>query len=73
MNLNNIHDVNFATALELGRRMGMVVPSEEEIHIFAVEVLDLITFSESMTPQLESAYPVFSEAIAREIEAMVRG
>jgi hydrogenase maturation protease len=67
MNLNNIHDVNFATALELGRRMGMNVPSEEDIHIFAVEVLDLITFSEEMTPQLEKAYPDFSEAILREI------
>ena len=27
MNLNNIHDVNFATALELGRRMGMKLPA----------------------------------------------
>jgi len=73
MNLNNIHDVNFATALELGRRMGMELPSEEDIHIFAVEVLDLVTFSEVMTPPLERAYPEFSEAIYREIEAIVRG
>jgi hydrogenase maturation protease len=72
MNLNNIHDVNFATALELGRRMGMAVPSEENIHIFAVEVLDLITFSEVMTPQLERAYPEFSQAIFQEIDAIVK-
>lgn len=71
MNLNNIHDVNFATALELGRRMGMPVPAEEDIHIFAVEVLDLITFSESMTAPLENAFPEFSEAIFREIEGIV--
>jgi hydrogenase maturation protease len=73
MNLNNIHDVNFATALELGRRMGMKLPSEEEIHIFAVEVLDLITFSETMTEPLEKAYPEISEAIFREIEEILKG
>ncbi len=72
MNLNNIHDVNFATALELGRRMGMKLPAEEDIHIFAVEVLDLMTFSEQMTQPLESAYPDFSEAILREIEGILK-
>jgi len=72
MNLNNIHDVNFATALELGRRMGMKLPAEEDIHIFAVEVLDLITFSEQMTPPLENAYPDFSEAILHEIEGILK-
>lgn len=71
MNLNNIHDVNFATALELGRRMGMKLPSEGDIHIFAVEALDLITFSEVMTPQLESAYPGFCSDILHEIEAIL--
>jgi len=72
MNLSNIHDVNFATALELGRRMGMKLPAEEEIHIFAVEALDLITFSETMTEPMEKAYPEFSEAIFREVEAVLK-
>lgn len=63
MNLSNIHDTNFATALELGRRLGQDIPPEEEIHIFAIEVQDVITFSETMTPPLESAYPAISEAI----------
>ena len=72
MNLNNIHDVNFATALELGRRMGMKLPREEDIHIFAVEVLDLITFSEVMTEPMEAAYPEFSEAIFLEIETILK-
>jgi hydrogenase maturation protease len=72
MNLNNIHDVNFATALELGRRMGMKLPGEEDIHIFAVEVLDLITFSAAMTEAMEAAYPEFSEAIFLEIETILK-
>ena len=71
MNLNNIHDVNFATAMELGRRMGIPLPSEDNIHIFAVEVHDIITFSETMSPQLEGAYAEFSRGILREIEGIL--
>jgi hydrogenase maturation protease len=67
MNLNNIHDTNFATALELGRRLGHKIPPETEIHIFAIEVQDNITFAEVMTPPLESAYPIISEEIFKEV------
>jgi hypothetical protein len=67
MNLNNIHDANFATALELGRRLGHKIPPEDEIHIFAIEVQDNITFAEAMTPPLESAYPIISEEIFKEV------
>ena len=40
MNLTNVHDTNFATALELGRRLGQDVPAADMSHIFAVEILD---------------------------------
>ncbi len=71
MHLNNIHDANFATALELGRRMGMPLPPEENIRIFAVEVEDNETFSEVMTESLERSYPAYSEEILREIERIL--
>ena len=63
MNLTNVHDANFTTALELGRRMGARVPSPEDVHIFAVEILDNTTFSETMTPELEAAYTGFSSEV----------
>jgi len=63
MNLTCVHDVNFATALELGRRLGQPLPLPSAIDILAVEVKDNATFSERMTPELESRYPVFSRAI----------
>ena len=66
MNLSNVHDANFTTALELGRRMGAHLPSPADIHIFAVEILDNTTFSETMTAELESAYPEYSRAIIRQ-------
>jgi len=63
LHLTNIHDVNLATALELGRRLGVPLPAAREIHIFAVEIQDDVTFSECMTPALEQAYPKFAAQI----------
>lgn len=71
LHLNNVHDANFATALELGRRMGTPLPPDDEIHIFAVEVKDAETFSETMTPALEEAYPAYSDGIFTEVRDLV--
>lgn len=72
MNLGCVHDANFTTALELGRQMGAHVPSPEDVHIFAVEISDNTTFSESMTPELETAYAAFAPEIMREALALLR-
>lgn len=72
IHLVGIHDANFATVLSMGRQLGMKLPADEEIHIFAVEVFDNFTFGERMTDRLETAYPVYSEEIFREIEALLR-
>jgi len=71
MNLSNVHDANFATALELGRRMGTPLPDDGEVHVFAVEVDDNLTFSETMTPALEAAYPELLEEIGSEVGAIL--
>jgi len=63
MNLTNVHDANFTTALALGRQLGTRVPVPAEVHIFAVEIADNTTFSQAMTPELEEAYPTFSSEI----------
>ena len=60
------HDVNLATALELGKRLGLEIP--KEIVIFAIEVQDVTTFSEKCTPEVEKAIPKAVEAVARELE-----
>ena len=57
MNLRNVHDANFATALALGREMGNHLPSDEECHIVAVEIADNMTFAEELTPALQEALP----------------
>ena len=67
MNLSNVHDANFATALELGRRMGFHLPSDGDIRVFAVEVEDTLTFDEALSPSLEAAYPTFAGEIFDEL------
>jgi hydrogenase maturation protease len=63
MNLTNIHDANFVTALELGRRLGMKLPANSEVHIFAVEIADSLTFAEQLTEALQRGYPQYSSEI----------
>ena len=60
------HDVNFATALELGKQLNMTLP--QRIDIFAVEVKDTSTFGEKCTPKVQAAIPRCVEMIIRELE-----
>lgn len=69
--LTNLHDANLATALELGRRVGVPLPESEDVHIFAVEVEDSVTFSERMSPALERGFPRYSEAILERVRALL--
>lgn len=59
------HDVNFATALELGKRLGLALP--RQIVVYAIEVADVSTFSEECTPRVSGAIPVCAEMIIQEL------
>jgi len=72
IHLTNIHDTNFATALALGKTMGMALPELSNILIFGVEIKENTTFSESMSPELEESYPRYSSDILEEIEALLQ-
>ncbi len=61
----NPHDLNFATALELGKRLGMSLP--EEIVIFAIEVADVTSFSERCTPAVARAIPRAAAMVLAEL------
>jgi hydrogenase maturation protease len=62
LHLSSPHDINLATALELGRRLDMPVP--KEIRIYAIEIEDNQTFSETCSPSVEEAIPRIAEEIA---------
>ena len=62
------HNVNFATALELGNKLGLALP--QQIVIFAIEVADAHTFSEECTPEVTRAIPACVEMIIQELSKL---
>jgi hydrogenase maturation protease len=55
LHLSNLHDVNFLTALEMARRIGMKIPGF--IEIIAIEIIEDYEFGQELTPELEIKYP----------------
>jgi hydrogenase maturation protease len=73
LHLRNVHDVNFATALALGRRTGMPLAADDDIHIFAVEIAEASTFGEALSPALEALYPEIRADLFGAIRALLAG
>lgn len=71
MHLDSVHDANMATALALGRKLGLKLPEDRDIHIFAVEVENNITFSEQMSETLERDFLLYAEEIYKEVAELV--
>ena len=60
------HFLGVAETLQLGRQLGLPMPSR--LRIFAVEVADPFTFGTEMTPELQQALPIAVERIVAEVE-----
>lgn len=60
------HDTTLVTALDFGMRMGLPLP--EEISIHAVEVENVIDFSEEPTPAVAAAIPKVTAAVLDELD-----
>lgn len=54
LHLSNLHDIDFLTALELGRRTGMKIPCA--IHIVAIEIAEDRVFSNDFSPEISAKY-----------------
>jgi hydrogenase maturation protease len=65
--LASFHDIDIVTAIALGRRLGLEMPSE--VVIYAVQVEDALTIGEGCLPSVEAVIP----GLAAEISAEVRG
>jgi hydrogenase maturation protease len=55
------HDADLATALEIGRQLGLPLPAE--IQVIAVEAADVTTFGEDLTLAVAAAIPIAVEAV----------
>ena len=67
--LASFHNVNLATVIELGKRMGYKIP--EKIDIYAVEIEDNKTFSEELTPKVKEKLQNIVEEILKNITPVV--
>jgi len=59
--LSSLHDVNFLTALELGKIINLDLPAD--LHIIAVEIIEDMVFSEEFTPPLKEKYHAILENV----------
>jgi Ni,Fe-hydrogenase maturation factor len=50
-------------ALEVGRRSGMSLPPESAIAILGIEAADVLTFAETLSPDVEDAVPRAVQAV----------
>jgi hydrogenase maturation protease len=64
-NQSTPHHLNFATVLELGKRLNIPLP--DQIVIYAVEVEDVNSFSDKCTPMVERMIPVVTDMVMREV------
>jgi hydrogenase maturation protease len=59
------HDTSLITALEAGRTMGLKLPNR--FTIYAVEVENILDFSEVSTPAVEASIPIVTAEILEEL------
>jgi len=64
-NIVSTHDTNLSTALEMGRMLGLSLPSE--IDIWGIEAMDVETFSEELTEDVANAVPLVIQKIIDEL------
>ncbi len=64
-NIISTHDSNLSTALEMGRIIGLSLPSE--IKIFGIEAKVVNSFSEELSEEVAKAVPVLVDRIMQEL------
>ncbi len=62
---NSPHGANLATVMELGRQQDMDVP--DDVVIYAIEVVDVLTFGEELTPALAARVGAIVDEILGEV------
>jgi len=61
------HEVDLATALELGRRAGLAMPAE--VRVIGIEAADVLSFRESLSPAVAAAAAKVARRLHDELSA----
>ncbi len=67
LHINSPHDVNLATALELGKQLKLPIP--HDIVIYAIEAADVDTFSEKCTTEVQQAINQCADMVVHELRS----
>jgi len=59
------HDTGLAEALEVGRSVGYVLPSE--VKVIGIEAADVVNFGENLSPPVSGALPLVVEMVLAEV------
>ena len=62
------HDVNLSTALEVGRQSGAHLPEGDDIVLVGIEAVDVQTFDESLSPEVERVIPQVIEIVISQLD-----
>lgn len=57
LNVASAHDTNLITALDALRQYGAALPTNDAIHVIAIESRDVWTFAEQCSPEVEASIP----------------
>ena len=69
--LASVHDINLYTAWKLGEQLSIELP--QKLVIFAIEVEDVLTFGEELTPKVEAVVPQVCEMVLNELKGEHEG
>ena len=63
---SSAHDINFATAFQMGRDLGYPLP--REVRIYGIEVKELHRFAEGCTPEVQAKLDSIARYIADDLQ-----
>jgi hydrogenase maturation protease len=66
--MTGVHNMDIFTAIDFARRHGEPMPND--IHVLGVGVDDVVTFSETCTPDVESAIPNIADDVVTRISKL---
>lgn len=70
LHLSSFHDVNFLTALEIGKRLNINIP--EIIDIIAIEIVEDREFSNDFSPVIQEKYEEIYSTVLEEIKGWLK-
>jgi hydrogenase maturation protease len=65
-----VHDTSLRNALKVGRSMDILLPSDEEVFIVAIEAENVYDFSETLSQTVEAAVPQAVKAVLQLIQSI---